>query len=637
MTTRHLRGCWIPAPKLLRVCGIAGIFGEAEGQSLGLMLAAMRHRGPDDEGVLPLDGAVIGARRLAIIDPEHGHQPVANEAGAVGAVLNGEIYNHTALRRDLKARGHRLRSHCDTEVLPHVYEEHGTGMFGSLRGMFAIALWDAPRRRGLLARDRMGEKPLFYCRIGRRLIFASELRALLRHPDVPAVLDEEAVRLYLTLGYVPGPQTIVEGVCKLGPGERLVYDDGRVEVERWWDLVPADAAYGVSAKGAVEELRGLLVDAVRAQREADVPVGVLLSGGVDSAGIAALMAHGTDAGAVRTFTVGFADDAFDERAPARAVAGALGTDHTEIEVASPDLDGLLAVFRSLDEPIADQAALPTYLIAREARKHVTVVLTGEGSDELFGGYPRYRWTGTANAAARIPGPLRAALRGGIGAVVPARRRHVELLLHPGSALARRLDWVGILTPDQVDRLTGASGSAELTLGRLAGVAERYGAPGVESDMLLDARTWLVEDVLTKADRMTMAHSLESRAPYLDHRVVEFATALPATMRLKGREGKPLLRAALRGILPEAVLQRRKQAFRVPVDSWLRSALHGHVSELLLDRDAVAGTLFERAELERLLSDGDGADGRGLWALGALEGCAAQLLDRGLAAAEPAPA
>lgn len=617
------------------MCGIAGVFGAVDELALMPMLAAMRHRGPDDEGVLALDDATLGARRLAIIDPAGGHQPVRDEDGRVGAALNGEIYNHAALRRDLEARGHRLRSRCDTEVLPHLYEDLGDGMLALLRGMFAIAVWDGRRRRGLLARDRMGEKPLFYARVGETLVFASELRALLRHARVPAQLDEDAVRLYLTLGYVPGPQTIVRGVRKLGPGERLVYERGRVEVERWWDLVPADPAYGVSASGAAEELRGLLVDAVRAQREADVPVGVLLSGGVDSAGIAALMAHGADAARVRTFTVGFDDDDFDERGPARAVARVLGTDHTEIEVASPDLDGLLDVFASLDEPIADQAALPTYLIAREARRHVTVVLTGEGSDELFGGYPRYRWTAAANGAARIPAPLRAAMRGTIRGVAPARARHADLLLHPGPPLARRLGWVGILAPAQVDRLTGSHGTAALTLGRLAEIGARYGAQGVEADMLLDARTWLVEDVLTKADRMTMAHSLEARAPYLDQRVVEFATALPAGLRLRGRETKPLLRAALRGLLPETVLRRPKQAFAVPVDRWLRSALHDHLSDLLLDRDAIAGTLFERRELERLMLGGDGIAGRGLWALAALEGWAGQVLGGGLRA--PAPA
>lgn len=606
------------------MCGIAGVFGEVNEQALAPVLAAMRHRGPDDEGLTTLEGATLGVRRLAIIDPARGHQPVLNEDRRVVATLNGEIYNHVALRDDLEARGHRLRSRCDTEVLPHLYEELGDGLLTVLRGMFAIAVWDGRRRRGLLARDRMGEKPLFYTHIGDRLVFASELRALLRHPGVRTQLDEDAVRLYLTLGYVPGPQTIVKGVRKLGAGERLVYDAGRVEVECWWDLVLSDPAYGVSARGAAEELRGLLVDAVCAQREADVPVGVLLSGGIDSAGIAALMAHGGEPGRVRTFTVGFADQAFDERRPARTVARALGTDHTEIEVGSPDLDGLLEVFASLDEPIADQAALPTYLIAREARQHVKVVLTGEGSDELFGGYPRYRWIALANKAARIPAPMRSAMRGLIRAAAPARGRHADLLLHPGSHLARRLDWVGILTPGQVDQLTGSSGTASLTLGRLAEIAGRYRAEGVEADMLLDARMWLVEDVLTKADRMTMAHSLEGRAPYLDQRVVEFATALPTAIRL-GREGKPLLRAALRGILPDAVLQRRKQAFRVPVDSWLQSVLHDHLSELLLDRDAVAAGLFERAELERLLTDGDGVAGRGLWALGALEGWAGDVL------------
>lgn len=617
------------------MCGIAGVFGEVDEQVLVPVLAAMRHRGPDDEGTLAIEGAILGARRLAIIDPEGGHQPVRDEDGQIAAVLNGEIYNHVALRRDLEAHGHRLRSHCDTEVLPHLYEELGEGMLALLRGMFAIAVWDGRRQRGMLARDRMGEKPLFYARAGGSVVFASELRALLRHPLVPAQLDDDAVRLYLTLGYVPGPQTIVKGIRKLGPGERLVYEKGRVAVEQWWSLVAADPAYGVSAEGASAELRALLIDAVRAQREADVPVGVLLSGGVDSAGIAALMAHGADAARVRTFTVGFADPDFDERAAARTVASALGTDHTEIEVASPDRDGMLEVFASLDEPIADPAALPTYLIAREARRHVTVVLTGEGSDELFGGYPRYRWIAAANRAARIPAPLRATMRGVIRGLAPSRARHGDLLLHPGSTLARRLDWVGILPPEQVDRLTGCNGSAALTLGRLAEIASQYGAGGVEADMLLDARTWLVEDVLTKADRMTMAHSLEGRAPYLDQRVVEFATALPAALRLRGGEGKPLLRAALRGILPPAVLQRPKQAFRVPVDRWLQSALHEHLRDLLLDGDSITGTLFERRELERLLVEGDGVAGRGLWALAALEGWAGEVLGGGHPAAATA--
>ena len=608
------------------MCGIAGVFGAGDEQALAPVLAAMRHRGPDDEGIVAFGRAVVGARRLAIIDPEGGHQPVLSEDGRIAAALNGEIYNHVALQRDLEARGHRLRSRCDTEVLPHLFEDMAEGMFSVLRGMFAIAVWDDRRGRGVLARDRMGEKPLFHARVGRTLVFASELRALLRHPGVRAELDEEAVRLYLTLGYVPGPRTILRGISKLGAGQRLVYEDGHVEVEQWWDVVGGDRQYGTTTQGIVAELRELLVDAVRAQREADVPVGVLLSGGVDSAGIASLMAHGADAGRIRTFTVGFAHAEFDEREPARALAAALGTDHTEIEVESPDREGLLEVFASLDEPIADPAALPTYLIAREARRHVTVVLTGEGADELFGGYPRYRWIAVSNGAARLPGAARSAARGAVHAVLPGRAARADLLFHHGSWLERRLDWVGILPPEIVDRLTGVAGSARLTLDRLAEIADHYDVRGVEGDMVLDARTWLVEDVLTKADRMTMAHSLEGRAPYLDQRVVEFATSLPAAARIRSRETKPLLRAALQGIVPDIALQRRKHAFRVPVERWLRSALQGHMRDLLLDRDAiVAGSLFERRELERLLTQGDGVEGRGVWALAALEGWATHVL------------
>jgi asparagine synthase (glutamine-hydrolysing) len=610
------------------MCGIAGIFGSVEPYDIQAVLDAMRHRGPDDRGVLVLDGGLLGARRLSIIDVAGGHQPVQNESGSVGAAFNGEIYNHPALRRDLTAAGHRLRSGCDTELLPHLYEEMGSGMLALLRGMFAIAIWDGENQRGLLARDRMGEKPLFYVRLDDGIVFASELSALLQHPGVTSRLSLDALQLYLTLGYVPGKQTMIEGVSKLGPGERLVFSRGAVSVERWWDLVPSEPGYGVSADGATEELRGLLADAVAAQRDADVPVGVLLSGGIDSAGITSLMVRDADPRSVRTFTVGFEDSPFDERAPARSVAEALGTNHTELEVATPSFGTLLEVFASLDEPIADQAAFPTFLIAREASRHVKVVLTGEGSDELFGGYNRYRWTNVANALSRAPALVLATGRR-VGRTLGAKRsEQLDLLLHPGSPLARRLDWIGIVPAAQVDRLLEWGNASARTLERLEQISAPFGVTGVEMDMLLDARTWLVDDILTKADRMTMACSLEGRAPYLDHRVVEFATSLPPSLRL-GRGQKWLLRSALKGVVPEVALNRRKRAFRAPVADWMQGSLRDSVIGMLLDPDAVSTSLFARGELERIAVGGAGGDPV-FWSLAALEGWARGLRARGVA-------
>lgn len=603
------------------MCGICGFTGPPRPLLLDRMLESLAHRGPDDVGTHVSDGVSIGARRLAIIDVAGGRQPVTNEDGTIAAALNGEIYNLRELRAMLERRGHRFRSAVDTELIPHLYEEFGPRFVNLVRGMFAIAVWDDRRRRLVLARDRAGEKPLLYASTRAGLVFASELKALLLDPNVPRTVDEAALHHYLTLQYVPGPGTLVTGVHRLAPGHLLVADEGRYRVERYWDIVPGTEAHSRSREGTVAELRERLEDAVGIQMHADVPVGALLSGGIDSAGIAALMTRAGGGAPPRTFTVGFEETAYDEREPARVVARALGTDHTELIVGPPTIDDLHTLVWHLDEPVADQAALPTFLIARVAAEHVKVVLTGEGSDELFGGYPRYRWFERALRLERVPAPIGAAA----GALLQraGRDREAHLLLGSQTPLDRHVAWTEIFAPASVaailapDVAAGAHRALLEHFDRL--LTEWAGRPGVEQMMYLDFKTWLPDNILTKADRMTMAASLEARAPYLDQRVIEFAGTVPAARRLRGRETKPLLRAALAGLLPPAAIARRKASFRVPVDEWLADRLWDGVREVLLDRGAATASIVRRDELEALLAERAGPQwGRRVWTLLVLE-------------------
>jgi asparagine synthase (glutamine-hydrolysing) len=601
------------------VCGLCGFLGSPQPDLLHRMLGTLEHRGPDDVGIFVTSNASLGARRLAIIDVHRGRQPALSEDERVAAVLNGEIYNYRDLRTLLERRGHSFRSSSDTEVLPHLYEEFGTELTALLRGMFAIAIWDDRERRLLLARDRAGEKPLFYADTNEGLVFASELKAVLAHPEVDRELDPESLALYLQLQYVPGPATMIASVRKLPPGNRLVAEGGLVRVNRYWDVVPSEPSHFRSPRGAAEELRELLEDAVSSQVHADRPVGALLSGGLDSAGIVSLMAR-VAAEPPRTFTVGFEDDAFDERAPARKIANSIGTRHTELVIEPPSFDDLERLAWYLDEPVGDQAALPTYLIAQVASEHVTVVLTGEGSDELFGGYPRYRWFHLADRLDILPAPMRESLRT-VGALL-GRGRDIDLLLRPRKTLERHVAWTHVFDAAGIDNLLAPD------LGHATSVraADRFRAvlgvwgdrPPLEQAMYLDLKTWLVDNILTKADRMSMAWSIEARAPYLDHRVVEFATSLPPSARVHGLETKPLLREALAPIVPSSALRSTKTAFRVPVERWLGGQLAEPLRELLLSRDAETRQLLQPDKVAHLLSETGREAGQRIWTLAILE-------------------
>jgi asparagine synthase (glutamine-hydrolysing) len=595
------------------------------------MAEALIHRGPDDEGFYEAPDIGLGVRRLSIIDVAGGHQPIANEDGTIVVAFNGEIYNHKELRARLEGERHRFGTRTDTEVLVHLYEEYGDASVHLLQGMFAFALWDGKRHRLLLARDRLGMKPLYYTQLNGVFLFASEVKALLQHPAIRATPDLRALDHYLAFRYVPGPDTLFSGIKKLPPGHLLAVEDGVIEQRRYWELVLGDPQAGVNLDGAVEEFAELLRETVRDHLVSDVPVGMLLSGGLDSSAVAVMMAQAGNR-RVATFTVGFdLPGAHNELKEARAVAGRLGTDHHEL-VLSPDAASLLpTLVRHLDEPVADPAVIPTYLICRFARQSVPVVLTGEGGDELLGGYPRYKWFARGKRLQRLlPVWLRERVLLPLSRHAPLSQRYKTALDHilaERNDVARHLNWVAGLDPALRGDLLSPALRAELRGGSAEAILEPYLGPaaGASGDlvhrlMALDIHTWLVDDVLTKMDKMSMAVSVEARVPFLDHRLVEFVASLPLAIKLK--EGpKTLLKRAMASVLPPQTIGRRKHAFQIPLDQWVRGPLAGFVRDVLLDPRARQRGWFDPKGVEALLAprrNGRPTDGQSVWTLLCLE-------------------
>jgi len=603
------------------MCGITGLFNYADGaparrEDLGRMTAALRHRGPDDVGLLASGPLGLGHARLSIIDLAGGRQPIFSEDRSIAVVCNGEIYNHRELRREMESRGHRFATRSDTEVIVHLYEELGSGCVERLSGMFALAVADLRRHTLLVARDRVGKKPLYLADDGRRLAFASELKSFLAAGLIAPEVDPEALDTYLSLGYVPAPWTIFRGAAKLPAGHLAVCDARGLRIERYWDLeLHAEDAGAGADSDLAHELEALLGEAVRDRLESDVPLGAFLSGGLDSGTIVSLMGDHL-AQPVRTHTVGFADRQTDEREDAAAVARALGTDHVATEV-RPDLaDVLPRIAWHLDEPFADPSAVPTWYVSRETRRRVTVALSGDGGDELFAGYgSRY---GRHLLEVRLRGLLPDSVR---GSVLPGLARR-----WPRSArLPRALRLGGLfgnLAMDAerayfADRCLIPAHLQERLFG--AGLRERrrrfdpfsalepHLARAPQGDPLaralyLDFKTWLADDGLVKVDRMSMAHALEVRCPLLDHRVVELAGRVPSRLKLSGGSTKILLRRVAARRLPAEILSRPKRGFAPPVSRWLREDLRDLSRDLLLDSDALGRTLFDVREVERLLDD-----------------------------------
>ncbi len=602
------------------MCGIVGLAGLEDAPLVRRMAQAVAHRGPDGEGFHVGEGVSLGMRRLGIIDPAGSDQPIWNEDRSVLTIFNGEVYNYRQLRPFLEKHGHSFRTAGDTETVVHLYEEYGDAGVHLLRGMFAYAVWDRRRRRLLLARDRLGIKPLYYAQAGRTLAFASEIKALLAVPDVARALDPDALAQYLTLQYVPGPATIVRAIRKLPPGHSLTWQDGRVQVRQYWGLVLDESERRLDEAAAAEEFRGLLEESIAHHQISDVPLGVLLSGGVDSAAVTALLARVSRR--VKTFTVGFEGGGPEgELGEARRVAQHFGTDHHEIVIGSTLADALPEIVRMQDEPLGDPAAIPTFFVCRLAARSVKVVLTGEGGDELLGGYPRYGWLRLGERLRGWPGPtavaarlLRAAPGGRVG-------RRARALAGTAPLEDRHLTWVATMSDDVQQALTGEAGWAPTSqlLRRL--LHRAGGGDPVHALMSLDFSTWLPDDVLVKTDRMSMAASIEARVPFLDHRVVEFAASLPASVKVRSVGTKALLRRALRRDLPAATLRRRKRAFLVPLRHWLGGDLREVVNDTLTSAAARARGLFRPPAVARLLAEqgtGRHDHGRALWTLLCLE-------------------
>ncbi|MDQ3936091.1 MAG: asparagine synthase (glutamine-hydrolyzing) [Actinomycetota bacterium] len=570
------------------ICGQASLDGVTgrDPAALQSMNEALVHRGPDSDGML-LDGPVgLAMRRLSIIDLAGGDQPIANEDGTVHVVQNGEIYNYRELMADLERRGHRFATRSDTEVLVHLYEERGPRFVEELRGMFGIALWDARRRRLVLARDRFGIKPLYYAVSAGVLSFASELKALLRQPELSAEVDLDAVEAFLAFNSIPAPLTIYRDARKLPPGHILVWEGGEPALERYARPAPAPES-GLLRGGEAElaeQLRERLRDSVRAHLVADVPVGVLLSGGVDSSALAALAAQESGE-RVRTFSIGFEERSFNELDQARLVARRYGTDHHEL-VVRPDAAELMRDLAGVfDEPFADSSALPTYLVAKLASEHVKVALSGEGGDELFGGYFTY----VADLIAPYAGRPAALLRPLIERLPSSSRRTSLDYMAKRFARAAHLPplerhhgWKEIFSGDARAELLGERrrGLRDPLDVYRARYAETAGAEPLARLQDVDVGIYLPDDLLTKTDRTSMAHSLEARVPFLDAVVAEFALALPRRMRVRGLQKKRLLRKAVEPLVPREIYRGRKRGFSIPAAAWLRGELEPFAREVL---------------------------------------------------------
>jgi asparagine synthase (glutamine-hydrolysing) len=583
------------------ICGIATTHGVAGVESLRAMAERLVHRGPDSAGE-HVDGAVaLAARRLSIIDLEHGDQPIANEDGSCVVVQNGEIYNYPGLRRELERAGHVLRTHCDTEALVHLYEEHGVGFAERLRGMFAVAIWDARRRRLVLARDRYGIKPLYYRHVGDELRFASELRALPR-----GEIDLDALEAFLAFNSIPAPYSIFRDVRKLPAGHVLVWENGAVTLERYARPGPATADELRDGDEAelIEELRARLRDSVRAHLLSDVPVGVLLSGGVDSAALAALAAQETPE-AVHTFTIGFAERSFDERADARLVAERYGTEHHELLV-RPEPELLLrALAEAFDEPFADSSALPTYLVSQLAAEHVKVALSGEGGDELFGGYYTYSadlFADRLAPLARLARPLVEALPASSrkASLDYKAKRFVRAAHLP--PLERHHGWKEIFSADARAELTGRHDAFDPVEVLRARYAETTGAPQLARLQDVDFGVYLVDDLLVKTDRASMAHSLEARVPFLDPLVTNLAFALPTRLKVRGLAKKVLLRKAVEPLVPAEIVHGRKRGFSIPAAAWLRGELEPFARETLSPENLQRQGFFQPQPVMRLIDE-----------------------------------
>ncbi|MBT8144920.1 MAG: amidotransferase 1, exosortase A system-associated [Gammaproteobacteria bacterium] len=602
------------------MCGIAGIIDVRTTRTVdAALLQAMNntldHRGPDAEGWHIVPGAGLAHRRLSIIDLEGGKQPLFNEDGTVAVTYNGEIYNFAELREELLAAGHQFRTRSDTEVIVHAWEQWGEQCVTRFNGMFAFAIWDQNRDTVFLARDRIGIKPLYYSFLpGGWLIFGSELKALLRHPQLQREIDQQAVADFFTFGYIPDPRTILRNVSQLSPGHTLKQRRGEnpAQQRQYWDVVFSGDYEAQSAEALCEELRERLQACVQRRLIAEVPLGAFLSGGVDSSAVVATMA-GLSPDPVNTCAIGFDVSGYDESRFASQVAQQYQTNHHH-KVVDPDDFGLVHRLADFyDEPFADSSAMPTYRVCELARKHVTVALSGDGGDENFAGYRRHRWHAwEEKIRAPLPGRLRSLLFGTAGRIYPKLdwapqplRAKSTLEALGRDSLAAYLHSVSILGQRERDGLFASDFRRQLGGYDSIEVFRRHAAAGAVEDPLsmvqyLDFKTYLPGDILTKVDRASMAHSLEVRVPLLDHEFVEWVATLSSSLKLRGREGKYIFKKALEPMLPSDILYRPKMGFAVPIVEWFRGPLRDHVRESILGESLADAGIFDRQQLQWLV-------------------------------------
>ncbi|MCK5488673.1 MAG: asparagine synthase (glutamine-hydrolyzing) [Gemmatimonadetes bacterium] len=599
------------------MCGIAGFASIAPGGAvdrapISSMLSCLRHRGPDDEGVFVGDGIVLGHRRLSVIDLEGGRQPMAGSLPSIRVIANGEIYNYRELRAELEDVGHRFRTRSDIEVVAQAYERWGLTFLDHLEGMFALALWDARSRRLLLARDRMGQKPLYYTVAGGLLIFASELTAVIRHPAVSTRLDMRSLSAYLALEYVPAPWSMISDVAKLEPASYLLLEGGESRIGKYWSL-DFESRSTLRYPEAVQELREKLDASVRLRLVSDVPLGVFLSGGLDSSSVAALAAA---SGTIDTFSVGFRDSSFDESRFAREVAQRIGSRHHEMVLEGEEMPDLVPEMADvLDEPLGDASIVPTTLLSRFARGSVTVALGGDGGDELFAGYPMHQGHRVARLVRRIPPAVFGAIAAGAQRL-PVSHRNFSLgfkitTFLRGASLSppyNHAAWMSSFLPEEQSRLLTVEAWEAAEQGRYAldqfEAAWRASEGAQEGGRIryLDAVGYLPGDVLTKVDRASMSVGLEVRAPFLDRGVVELAFSLPDEYHMRGLTGKRLLRDAMADALPIRVLRRPKKGFGIPVGRWLNGPLKELAWDLLGDEALRRAGLFRHQEVHRRLKE-----------------------------------
>ena len=639
------------------MCGITGWINlkqsdanrEAEAVLHG-MCNTIVHRGPNSEGTWHDETVALGMRRLSIIDLHTGDQPVFNCDGSVVVMMNGELYNYREIRAELEAKGHTFKTNSDTEILPHLYEEYGEALVDHLNGMYAFSLWDSRSKKLIIARDRFGEKPLYYGMFDGQLIWASEPKAILAHPSATAELDLNALRHYVSFDYVPAPMSIYKGISKLPAAHTLVVENGEVRTRRYWDIEwthksePGAIATGSSLNGesatksqnrdgafssTAEELKDLLSDAVRMRLVADVPLGILLSGGIDSSTVAAFaVQHATEK--VKTFSIGFEEDSFDESKYARAVAKHLKTEHYEEKLSATTAGDLIGeIGKWLDEPMSDGSLIPTFLLSQFVRKHVTVALGGDGGDELFAGYPMYYAHSVAAKYLAIPSFVRSGLIEPVVNALPVSTNNLSFDYKAKRFVrAARFDdverhhsWFGSFSMDQHSSLFTKDVLAQTDADIYRGVREIVGASDaknvIEKMQYADINFYLAEDILTKVDRAAMAVSLETRAPFLDPRVGQFAASIPVEYKIKGKVGKRILKEAMKDLLPQDILHRPKKGFGIPIAEWLKGRLNPLMNDMLSVERLKAQGIFDADYVRRLVAEhetGKASHHKELWTL-----------------------